>query len=123
MIWMKEFQNWAAEYRREADALNDRVKALRSRLKKTYGRENCELKRRIAMLYTMYLECREVAIVLEHHPASRWDGETPRMEIDPKQENDQKEQAASWERTNAPDGLLFFERGKTTARRRERHGA
>ena len=65
-----DYQNWANEYFTEAEALRQRVAALREELKTASCNQANELNRRIAMLYTMYLECRHTGQLLSTHPAT-----------------------------------------------------
>lgn len=69
-----DFQKWAAEYQQEADALSARITMLRQQRRTIGCRDINELDRRIAILYTMYLELRDVAKTLETHPQNRKDG-------------------------------------------------
>ena len=66
-----DYQNWANEYLTEAEALRQRVAALREELKTASCNQANELNRRIAILYTMYLECRHTGQLLFDHPATR----------------------------------------------------
>lgn len=58
---------WSKEYQIEADKLQTKLSALNCELKKKLSRNEggvLDLKRRIAILYSMYLDCRHTAKVL-----------------------------------------------------------
>ena len=65
-----DYQKWAAEYAAEAETLRQRISALREELKTAGCNQANELTRRIAMLYSMYLECRHTGQLLSAHPAT-----------------------------------------------------
>lgn len=71
---MEDLTQLAQEYLREAAALKRRVDTLRQALRRASCSERNELNRRIAMLYTMYLECRHTGLLLSSHPARQWEG-------------------------------------------------
>lgn len=52
-----DYQQWGAEYLREAETLKTRVDILKEKLKSVSGKEEILLYRRISMLDTIYLEC------------------------------------------------------------------
>lgn len=65
--------NWnalAREYTEEAEALQKHITKLKCALKRASCSEQNELHRRIALLYTMYLECRHTGQLLAEHPAA-----------------------------------------------------
>lgn len=58
---------WSNEYQIEADKLQCKLNALKKELNKKVRRNEpgiLELKRRIAILYSMYLDCRHTAKIL-----------------------------------------------------------
>lgn len=62
-----DYTLWSDEYRAEADKLKKKVKKLKNELaKKERNNEPgvLELKRRITILYSMYLDCRKTAEIL-----------------------------------------------------------
>lgn len=67
---MTELTQLAQEYLAEAETLKHRIAGLRKSLKTASCSESCEINRRIAILYTMYLECRHTGQVLEEHPVT-----------------------------------------------------
>ncbi len=67
---MKDFASWSQEYLLEAEALRRRVAVLRSELAAAPCSQCSDLNRRIAILYTMYLECRHTGQLLREHPAA-----------------------------------------------------
>ena len=58
------------EYTEEAEAIQQHIQTLRRALKRAKCSEQNELHRRIAILYTMYLECRHTGQLLATHPAA-----------------------------------------------------
>ena len=65
--------NWnalAQEYTAEANTLARHIKGLKDRLRQSNYSEQNELNRRIALLYTMYLEYRHTGQLLAAHPAA-----------------------------------------------------
>lgn len=68
---MTELTQLAQEYLAEAANLKQRMELLKQSLKTAGCTESCEINRRIAILYTMYLECRHVGNLLLDHPAAQ----------------------------------------------------
>lgn len=61
------YADWSDEYRAEADKLAQKVSKLKKELaKKERNKESgvLDLKRRITILYSMYLDCRKTAEIL-----------------------------------------------------------
>ena len=67
---MTDFAKWAQEYLTEADAIQRRIAALKTELRTASISQANDLNRRIAMLYTMYLECRHTGRLLAAHPVT-----------------------------------------------------
>ena len=67
---MMEFTQLAREYRTEAENLKRRMETLKEQLKTARCSEAREINRRLAILYTMYLECRHTGKVLTEHPVT-----------------------------------------------------
>lgn len=65
---MTDFAQWAQEYLTEADNIQRRIAALKTELKTASFSQSNDLNRRIAILYTMYLECRHTGRLLAEHP-------------------------------------------------------
>lgn len=68
---MTELTQLAREYLAEAANLKQRMERLKEELKTAGCSESCEINRRLAILYTMYLECRHVGNLLTEHPAAQ----------------------------------------------------
>lgn len=68
---MTELTQLAREYLAEAAALKQRMETLKEELKYAGCSESCEINRRIAILYTMYLECRHTGQQLAEHPVAQ----------------------------------------------------
>ena len=66
---MTELTQLAREYLAEAASLMRRMEELKKELKTAGCSESCEINRRLAILYTMYLECRHTGNLLAEHPA------------------------------------------------------
>lgn len=62
-----DFISWGEEYLQEAQALKARVAVLRYRLTGAPPSEAKELKERICLLYSMYLECRSTGRLLQSY--------------------------------------------------------
>ena len=67
---MTELTQLAQEYLAEAENLKQRMERLKTELRTAGCAESCEINRRLAILYTMYLECRHVGQVLAAHPVT-----------------------------------------------------
>ena len=65
-----DYLKWTEEYFAQAEALRQRIAELKEQLETADCNQANELHRRIAMLYTMYLECRHTAKLLAEHPAT-----------------------------------------------------
>lgn len=55
-----DYWTWGKEYLDQADRLGKRIESLRKQQKSLSGRTAAQLQRRIALLYSMYLECRSI---------------------------------------------------------------
>ena len=66
-----DYEQWAGEYLAEAAHLRERIAKLRAALQTATASETTDLNRRIALLYTMYLECRHTGLFLQEHPAAQ----------------------------------------------------
>ena len=67
---MTDFAQWAQEYLDEAAAIQARINDLREESKTATISQLADLRYRMAMLYTMYLECRHTGRLLQEHPAA-----------------------------------------------------
>lgn len=67
---MNDFAQLAQEYLTEAETIQKRITALKAELRTASSSQSNELNRRIAILYTMYLECRHTGRLLAAHPAT-----------------------------------------------------
>ena len=55
-----DYWTWGKEYLDQAVRLGKRIESLRKQQKSLSGRTAAQLQRRIALLYSMYLECRSI---------------------------------------------------------------
>lgn len=60
-----DFMSWGEEYLEEAHGIKTRIDFLRSQLKTATANEGKELNERIALMYSMYLDCRETGRLLQ----------------------------------------------------------
>ena len=67
---MMEFTQLAREYCTETEILKRRMDMLKEQLKTARYSEAREINRRLAILYTMYLECRHTGKLLTEHPVT-----------------------------------------------------
>ena len=68
---MTDFAQWAQEYLDEAAAIQARIAVLREESKTATISQLNDLRYRMSMLYTMYLECRHTGRLLTEHPAAQ----------------------------------------------------
>lgn len=60
-----DYMSWGEEYLTEAKELKNRVDFLRNQRKEATANEAKDLDLRIAILYSMYLDCRETGKLLQ----------------------------------------------------------
>lgn len=62
-----DYMSWGEEYLTEARVLKNRVDFLRNQRKEATANEAKELDLRIAIIYSMYLDCRETGKLLQNY--------------------------------------------------------
>lgn len=66
-----DYTSWGEEYLNEAQALKARIDSLRRQLKTAAPNEAKELNERVALMYSMYLDCRETGRLLQSFAKGR----------------------------------------------------
>lgn len=79
---------WAAEYLEEAARIRQKIIALRQSAKEADVWDLNEINRRIGLLYTMYLELRDMGKFLSRHPQRRYDDSEKEEAADASQETE-----------------------------------
>lgn len=59
------YREWSNDYKTQEDNIKAHLEALKTELKSTSGDKRQQLNSRISALYSMYLECRHIRMVLE----------------------------------------------------------